>query len=75
MPFDTAISTSWDTWFVFSSERCIGMGIGEEDGAPVGACDSGRGDERTSSGWTAWGLLLILGKCAPDFVLGAGKLV
>jgi len=44
------------------------MGRGE-DGCAAG--DSARGDERTASGGTAWGLLLILGKCAPDFVLGA----
>jgi hypothetical protein len=36
--------------------------MGDEALAPA----SGRGDERTASGWTAWGLL-ILGKCALEF--------
>src|SRR6185436_332317 len=68
MPLLVAISTSWETWWLFSSDRCIewGMGVpGAASGAGA-ACsaDSGRAvDERTASGGTAWGLV-ILGKCA-----------
>src|SRR5216684_1257145 len=67
MPFDIAISTSCVTWCDFSSERCKGMGIGPP---ADGGVDSGPWDERTSSGGTAWGLL-ILGVCAGGF-FGAG---
>src|SRR5918997_4492069 len=68
MPLAVAISTSWVTWCVFSSERCVGIATAPAVGAGV---DSGLG-ERTASGGTAWGLLL-LGVCAlkcraPDYL-------
>src|SRR5688500_6484436 len=64
MPLAVAISTSWVTWCVFSSERGVGIATAPAVGtAPVGAgVDSALG-ERTASGGTAWGLL-ILGMCA-----------
>jgi hypothetical protein len=76
MPAAAAISTSWLTWCVFSSERCMeemGRAPGSAaadagaEAADAGA-DSGRGvDERTASGGTAWGLLILFGMCARKF--------
>src|SRR3954452_12021334 len=66
MPLETAISTSCVTWWDLSSDRCVGIGNAPA-GVGVGACASGRWDERGASGWTAWGLL-ILGICASGFL-------
>src|SRR5687767_1500622 len=74
MPFEVAISTSCVTWCVFSSDRCVGIATAPAGGtAPaVGAGVDSAFGERTASGGTAWGLL-ILGMCAlkcraPDYL-------